>query len=228
MRFAPLALAALLALSACRTEHPRQVPPATTIPTYEQAARTAPDVVGTYELIGLNIHDIPTEAAFVDGCPVHLEAGTITLGPDARYRLAFDVRHDCDRAPVQPAATEAPGAERTTLEKEGLYTVVGHRVLFGSKIRLTNRELAPEQSTGPQHLHYALFDGGRLDANGAVRDTVLTITFDDLRTYVFRRERGAPPPATAPTPRDLTAPIAPPDRPVPTEGEAAREGVLPN
>lgn len=249
MRFAPLALVALLPLVACRTEYPTQVPIQSELRTPAEMVRTAPDVAGTYQLVGLNDRKVPTRASIAEGCVVELTGGTLTLAMDGRYRFELATRSDCGgghaadepvagghaaddhatasyaAASAQPYGTAAAPGE--TVLKEGIYTVRGFEVRFGNKIWPSSPVQAEEANAGPEALIEALFDHGRFDANGAVRDTVLAVTMNDLRTFVFTRPRGEVPPALAPSAPLPGLQEVVPQEEVPSEGEEAREDFIP-
>jgi hypothetical protein len=196
LRIPVLLLVLTLGLAACRTPEPKQPPPVTMARTAADAAQGSPAIAGTYTLQSFVNRYLPARAAMADGCPVYLDAGTLDLTADGRYRLAVTARSVCGRD-----ARSVSGE----IVKEGVYALAGSHLRFGDRIVITNDEPAPETTSGPAVLNEALFPYGRFSARGTFRAAELTVTLDNLRTLSFAVPAQAAFPQPSPSPSSPAA-----------------------
>jgi hypothetical protein len=123
----PRALASALALlplalllAACRPAGPSTYPPATVITTAAQAAQGSAAVAGTYDLLAVGTHSLPWATGMHEGCPVFLEAGSLTLTAEGRYRLDLSTHTTCDPHYGYAAANaHGPLAPHTAYQEGG-------------------------------------------------------------------------------------------------------------
>jgi len=180
----PTLVIVLVLSTSCRPPDPRQPPHPGVVTPIEEVAQGSEELAGTYQLTRLNTKSVPAAAAFVRGCHVYLTDGQMTLVADGRYQLELGTERVCgDRR-----------EEREAISVEGLYAVIGSSIRFGDKMLPSSNELAPEVVTGPEAVIAMLFPDGRFAANGTSRVDHITVTLDNLRSFVFARDVAAPPP----------------------------------
>lgn len=196
-------------LAACRPEESTQEPPESVQETPEEAAVSTESVAGTYRLVAVNEEPLPGGVGTMDECAVALADGVLDLGADADYTLGLLAFADCgddDPAPLTERAVAG-----------GPYTVEGFEVRFGRSVtdaapaafedRLSEELVggsAAEQLTGEDvdegemegevepmedDAMPALFDLSNFAATGVLRDSLLTVRFDEgLTTLSFVKE----------------------------------------
>jgi hypothetical protein len=198
-----------LLLAACRPEEGTQEPPESVQETPEQAAVTTEAVAGTYRLVAVNDDPLPGGFGTVDECAVVLTGGLLDLGADADYVLGLLAAADCGDDDPMPLTERAVAG--------GPYTVEGFEVRFGRSVtdaapaafedRLSEELVggsAAEQLMGGEvdegtmegedepmddDAMPALFDLSAFAARGVLRDSLLTLRFDEgLTTLAFVKE----------------------------------------
>jgi len=173
-------LALALLLAACRSPEPRQPPPPTEQALYEEAARGSQAIADTYQLTALDGGYLPVGVGMDGRCTILLSGGTLVLTADGRYEMRLETMSECRGERHEHAAADA-------VVKQGLFSISGASLRFGDKMLIARDGLAPETTSGPEQLVYAIFPDGRFAANGTYRAGRVTATMRDLRTLTFVR-----------------------------------------